>query len=99
MTKCVFAVYDSKAEYYKNPFLMSSKGEAIRAFSDLANDLQTEVGKHPEDFTLFYLGTWDEITAKYSMSNTLISLGVALEYKKSNEDVGRDVLSKVLPIK
>lgn len=78
-----FSVYDSKAECFKNPFPMRTKNEAIRAFSDVSNDQQTEIGKHPEDFTLFYLGSYDELTGKFCNESTPEPLGLAINFKKS----------------
>jgi hypothetical protein len=80
MEMTVFAIYDSKAEYYKNPFMMRSKGEAIRGFADVANDESTEIGKHPEDFILFKIAVFDTDKAEY-INTPHESLGVAIEYK------------------
>lgn len=86
--KFVFAVYDSKAEVYMNPFLMLSKGEAIRGFIDLANDEKTVVCKHPEDFSLFHLGYFDDSRGVYENTKVPLSLGSAHEFKsRSVSDV------------
>lgn len=98
MVKQLFTVYDSKAEVYFTPQVASSKGEMIRSFSDLVNDTSKEniVAAHPEDYTLFHLGSWDPSTSEYDLFATKISLGVALEFKKSYEEKGRDALNNVL---
>lgn len=83
--KLVFAVYDVKAGYYKNPFIMRTKGEALRGYSDVANDKQTEIGKHPEDFCLFLLATFDEIKGIYKNESAPVSLGLAIEYVRKEE--------------
>lgn len=75
----VFAVYDSKVEAYMSPFFMQSRGQAIRAFCDTAEDSNSQIGKHPADFTLFHLGEYDDSNASFSLASTPISLGVALE--------------------
>ena len=76
----IFSVYDSKVEAYIQPFFMQSRGQAIRAFGDTAGDKTTNIGKHPADFTLFELGTFDPLTAKFDIYVTPESLGVAVEY-------------------
>lgn len=81
----VFAIYDSKVETYQKPFFMLSKGQALRAWIDLINDQQSEVSKHPEDFTLFLLGSYDENTGKFENEATPQSLGVAIEYRKEKK--------------
>jgi hypothetical protein len=79
----IFTVFDCKAEAYLQPFFMKSKGEAIRAFSDTSNDQNHNFGKHPEDFTLFELGTYDESNASIEMLSTPQSLGKAIEFVKN----------------
>lgn len=55
-----FAVYDLKALNFGVPFFMSSVGAAVRGFADLANDAQSSVNKHPEDYQLFEIGEYDD---------------------------------------
>lgn len=76
----VFTVYDVKAEAYLNPFIMRSKGEATRGFADEANREDSSIGKHPQDYVLFELGSFDELTGKFDLHAAPESLGVALEY-------------------
>lgn len=76
----VFSFYDSAVEAYMPPFYMKSKGEALRVFSDLVNDKSHGFSKHPEDFTLFHLGSWNDSDAFYQPLLTPVSLGKAIEY-------------------
>lgn len=80
----IFSVYDSKAEAYLQPFFMNSSGSAIRAFTELCNDATSMFGKHPADFTLFELGSFEDAKAKFEPVVTPISLGVGSEYINSN---------------
>lgn len=82
MMQKIFTVYDSKLEAYMQPFFMSSKGQAIRAFTDTVNDPSTQFNKHPEDFTLFEIGEYDDQSGKVQNLPTPNALGLALEYKK-----------------
>lgn len=81
MIQKVFTVYDSKAEIYLKPFHMNSRGEAVRAFGDASLDEKTQIAKHPEDFTLFEIGEFDDSNGEYRMLNAKVSLGNALELK------------------
>jgi len=74
-----YTIYDSKAGYYTRPFTARTKGEALRMFQQAANDVQTQVGQYPEDFILFEIGTWDDITGNIE-HQAHISLGKALDY-------------------
>lgn len=42
----------------------SHVGEAIRSFSDLVSDPQTVLAKHPEDFKLYSLGSYDDVSGR-----------------------------------
>lgn len=59
----MFSVFDSKAAVFGVPFFMPREAAAIRAFSDLSNDKSTSVGMHPEDYTLYHVGDYDDETA------------------------------------
>jgi hypothetical protein len=76
----IFSIYDSKAEAYNSPFYMQTQSLAIRAFTDEANNESSQIGKHPADFTLFYMGEYDDHTASFNLEDTKISLGVASEF-------------------
>lgn len=59
----ICVIYDSKAEGYMQPFFSQASGAAIRAFSDELNNPQSQnrsLHDHPEDYTLFEIGTWDD---------------------------------------
>nr|UXQ88131.1 MAG: nonstructural protein [Microvirus sp.] len=58
----IYSIYDSKAEAYSLPFYMQHEAQAIRTLQDWTNNPETPYSKHPEDYTLFHLGTYDEIT-------------------------------------
>lgn len=80
MRLLVFAVYDVKAEMYGVPFMLKTKADAVRGFSDLASDKNTTVGRHPGDFKLQGLGTWDDVTGEFYSDANLDSLGFASDF-------------------
>jgi len=55
-----YSVYDNKALQYYPPFFVSTDGAAVRNFADLANDSNTNVGRHPGDFVLYFVGMYDD---------------------------------------
>lgn len=81
----IFTVFDSKAEAYLPPFYMTTKGQAIRAFSDSVNDPTHVFMKHPEDYTLFLLGSFEDTTASFHVMETGLPLGKAIEYMVPRE--------------
>lgn len=78
--KKVFSVYDIKSELYSAPFYMVTRGEAIRAFKDAANDPNIAIGKHPSDFKLVYIGSFDEETGQFENVIPQEGLGFASDY-------------------
>lgn len=81
----IFAVFDVKAGCYSQPWFTTSKGLAIRSFSELANDKTHQFGKYPEDFTLFEIGVFDDTTAHIQLHESKQSLGTAIEFVRLQE--------------
>jgi len=63
----VFTIRDSAAEAFLRPFFAQSKGAAIRSFSDEVNGGDTPIAAHPDDYTLFELGTFDELKGEFEI--------------------------------
>lgn len=76
----MFAIFDIKAEVFSAPFFMSTAGEAVRAFKDLVNDPNTTIGRHPEDYRLMCLGTWNNGTGLFEATQQ-DSFGFGSDYK------------------
>jgi len=77
----VYAVHDIKAEAYLQPFFAQTNGLAIRMFQQAANDQDHQFWKYAEDYTLFYIGIWDD-SAGVLHSVTKEPLGSALQYRE-----------------
>ncbi len=79
----VFVVRDRAAAAYGVPFLHGNRGSAIRAFSDMINRVgETDmISKHPEDFDLFELGTYDDESAKYTLRETPHQVAIGKDLK------------------
>lgn len=60
MLLSLYAVYDSASKVYDRPWCARSDGEALRAFGDIANDVNHPIGKHPEHYKLFKIGSFDD---------------------------------------
>jgi len=56
----MFSIFDEKASVFSQPFYSAHNGTALRSFSDLVNEPNNNVSKHPEDFKLYYLGDFDD---------------------------------------
>lgn len=56
----VFALHDSAVKAFAQPFFMPTENAAIRAFRALVNDPKSTVNQSPGDYTLHYLGAFDD---------------------------------------
>jgi hypothetical protein len=45
------------------PFFMQAHGQALRSFIDEVNNSESPFHKHPEDYSLFFVGEFDETGA------------------------------------
>jgi len=61
MSLLMFSVYDSKVGAYANPFFVRTRGEAVRSFADACQDDSLPFKKHPGDYVLYCVGSWDEV--------------------------------------
>lgn len=58
----LMSVRDSKLDAFVNLFTSPSRAAGARAFSDVVNDPSGSVFKHPDDYTLYQVGTFDDST-------------------------------------
>lgn len=61
----IFSIRDQKSEVFNTPWYKTTHGEAERDFRSAVNDEKTFLYKHPEDFDLYFLGTYDDNTGKF----------------------------------
>lgn len=61
-----YTIYDCKALQYHSPWFAVSDGAAVRSFSDLANDPQTNIGRHPRDYSLWHCGVYDDNNGQFA---------------------------------
>lgn len=61
----VFVIYDKKAQVYENPRLYRNSPEAIRAFTVAASDAGSDFHKYAEDYELYFVAHYDDITGRY----------------------------------
>ena len=75
------SIFDSKAEAWTNPMYFQAVGQAIRQFSDVVNDEKSDFFKHPEDYVLFLLGTFNQRTGLVEVLDAPESLAVGVNVK------------------
>ncbi len=60
----LFSIYDMVAERYMRPFWGTNVASAIRGFGDACNDADAPMYGHVEDYALYTIATFDEVTGE-----------------------------------
>lgn len=77
-----FSIYDTKTGAYMRPFLAFTSGQAERDFTSEVNREGSDIGRNPEDYTLFEIGAFDDISGKIEPLSTPHSVVTALQVKR-----------------
>lgn len=83
MVTKAFAVFDSKAGNFGVPFFTAVTAVAVRMFTDLILDNTSTVSRHPEDFSLFEIGSFDDVKGVLMPLGIPINLGLASVFVSS----------------
>lgn len=89
----IFAVFDSKAAFFGRPFSEQMEASAIRGFRDAVNDGSNPANlwhNHPEDFSLFMIGEFDDSTGELipCIPKSLITASAIVDVTKPGKYVG-----------
>lgn len=79
----VYSVYDNKALRFHRPYFLGTHLEAIRAFGETCADEKGMLAKYPADYSLFFIGTFDEETARMETLETPVQqIASAAEFQR-----------------
>lgn len=86
MLQYVVSVKDRAAEVFNRPFFVPHRNVAVRDFTDEVNRAaaDNQLNKHPDDFDLYILGTFDDNTGVFHMEETPTVLVRAKDVLVSN---------------
>lgn len=97
----VYTIFDTASASYKRPFCAQADGEVIRLFKDLALNKDHEIGQHPEDYSLWRIGFFDDNKGELT-PEAKECLGTALEMVASAQAVDpvkmKDLESEVIEL-
>lgn len=63
--KKIFAIHDRKIEAYHTPTYQANEIEAVRGLTAFMSEQQSNLTRFSDDFTLYILGEFDEVTGKH----------------------------------
>ena len=89
-----YTIYDVASGIYMRPFFSPADGQAIRGFKDIATDADHEVGKHPEDYTLYRIGTYNDTTGAIA-GEELEKMATGLEMVSEDRNIQPGQLKEV----
>lgn len=75
MKQVVCGVFDRAAQLFGRPIFCATTAQATRSFKDEINRADSEMGRHPDDFDLFLLATFDDNTGVFLSDSQLIVRG------------------------
>ncbi|WNK12477.1 MAG: nonstructural protein [Microvirus sp.] len=87
MTKyAIVAIRDSAMDRFMPPAAMITTAQAIRGFIDEVNRQHpdNQIAKHPEDYELWMLATWDEESGLYQEQHPTC-IARAKDYKENKQ--------------
>ena len=80
----VFSIYDSAAETFNTPVFLATNNQAIRQFDDMVNGDDSQLAKHPGDYTLFCIGEFDTDIGLLTPLDKPSSLGKAEDFQRQD---------------
>lgn len=70
MIKNIYSVFDKKAQLFCAPFCSINDDTATRDFSYAANDPTSDIGRYSIDYSLYFLGVFDDEKGYISTEGT-----------------------------
>jgi hypothetical protein len=90
----IYTIFDTASGAYLRPFFMRSDGEALRMFENESINAESPVGQHPEDYSLFRIGTYDDNKGELHPEDREC-LATALEVVAASRQVKANNLEKL----
>lgn len=80
--KRVYSTRDSKTEFFYTPFYQNTEAEALRTWGASTAKPESMICQYPEDYDLYYLGTFDDQTGKFQLLDSPKHVVSAVNLKK-----------------
>lgn len=62
----IYSIFDQAVRSYNQPFFMPADGAAIRLFQNQIGNKDSLLSQHPDQFTLFKIGEFDDKDGSFS---------------------------------
>lgn len=81
-TIIVVSVKDRLSDIYSQPMYFPTEGMAIRSFQDALGDSQNAMSKHPDDYDLYVLGTFDDQLGQFTNERQPRQIAIGKQLKQ-----------------
>lgn len=82
----IYAIFDTCSGIYEKPFFHRSDDMVRREFQDVATSAEHPISKHPEHYSVWRLGNFDNTTAKI-MNEPNECLWTAIEAISQSQEI------------
>lgn len=95
----MFSIKDTKADVYNKPFYLINEKLVERVAADLLRDKSSEISRHPDDFIMFDLGSYDDNTGTFTLNElpTVLFRFSDLEHLRTGETFSAGDMIKDIP--
>ena len=91
----VYTIFDSAAQVFMHPIFQQADGQAVRTFSDLAVNAEHPVGQHPEHYSLFRIGSFNDNNGEILPEPAIEKLITGIEAVKASQQVDRERIQQL----
>lgn len=84
----LYSIHDSKSEAFSPLMSYQARGQAVRDFADQVNNPEIKtLFNHPEDYTLYEVGRFNESEGVVESYTEIVNLGAGSSYKQGPKGV------------
>lgn len=96
MKHSAYTLHDVKAGTYSPPFYQPNDALAKRLLADLVADLGTTPGRHPADFRMYKIGTFEDSSGVLQCFDALEHVADAISFVRIEFELFKDVPQETL---
>jgi len=78
----IVAIRDSAVDAFMRPAFVPAVGAAVRGFGDEVARADSEMGKHPSDYEMYELGSYNDLDASFLLLEKPRSIARAVDFIK-----------------
>ncbi len=87
----MFSMYDEKAMAFITPFFLQNENMARREINHVGGSEKHMFGRHPEDYCLYQVGTFDDTTCEVIVQHPVRRIGLVSQIMEEYD------LNRVIP--